>query len=111
MFLGVDVGIWLNRNYSLPISADVFRRRRMTCGWCRPLKQLRRPLESIQYVSIRYTEPLAVAGIESSVGSRRYLWQRPGRVGGRPVQEEGIGQRGRWRHLEVGIFGRVTRFG
>jgi transposase InsO family protein len=30
---------------------------------------LRRPLESAQYVSIRYTERLAQAGIEPSVGS------------------------------------------
>jgi transposase InsO family protein len=30
---------------------------------------LRRPLESAQYVSIRYTERLAAAGIEPSVGS------------------------------------------
>ena len=30
---------------------------------------LRRPLESAQYVSIKYTERLAAAGIEPSVGS------------------------------------------
>jgi putative transposase len=30
---------------------------------------LRRPLESTQYLSIRYTERLAIAGIEPSVGS------------------------------------------
>ena len=30
---------------------------------------LRRPVESAQYVSIRYTERLAAAGIEPSVGS------------------------------------------
>ena len=30
---------------------------------------LRRPLESAEYVSIRYTERLAEAGIEPSVGS------------------------------------------
>jgi hypothetical protein len=30
---------------------------------------LRRPLESAQYVSIRYTERLAEAGVEPSVGS------------------------------------------
>src|SRR5215210_2812308 len=33
------------------------------------LKVLRRPLESTQYASIRYTERLAEAGIEPSVGS------------------------------------------
>ena len=31
---------------------------------------LRRPIESTQYLSIRYTERLAAAGIEASVGSR-----------------------------------------
>ena len=31
---------------------------------------LRRPVESTQYVSIRYTERLAEAGIEPSVGSK-----------------------------------------
>ena len=31
---------------------------------------LRRPVESAQYVSIRYTERLAEAGIEPSVGSK-----------------------------------------
>ncbi|CAJ0808954.1 IS3 family transposase IS401 [Ralstonia psammae] len=31
---------------------------------------LRRPVESAQYLSIRYTEQLAEAGIEPSVGSR-----------------------------------------
>jgi transposase InsO family protein len=34
-----------------------------------PVEVLRRPLESAQYVSIRYTERLAEAGIEPSVGS------------------------------------------
>ena len=33
------------------------------------VEMLRRPLESTQYVSIRYTERLAEAGIEPSVGS------------------------------------------
>jgi transposase InsO family protein len=33
------------------------------------LEVLRRPLESTQYLSIRYTERLAEAGIEPSVGS------------------------------------------
>ena len=33
------------------------------------VKVLRRPLESAQYVSIRYTERLAEAGVEPSVGS------------------------------------------
>ncbi|MFC5610345.1 hypothetical protein ACFPRE_26320 [Variovorax soli] len=34
------------------------------------MKVLRRPVESTQYVSIRYTERLAEAGIEPSVGSK-----------------------------------------
>uniref|UniRef100_UPI001FC8E6B0 integrase core domain-containing protein n=1 Tax=Burkholderia cenocepacia TaxID=95486 RepID=UPI001FC8E6B0 len=34
------------------------------------LKVLRRPVECAQYVSIRYSERLAEAGIEPSVGSR-----------------------------------------
>ena len=34
-----------------------------------PVEVLRRPIESTQYVSIRYTERLAQAGIEPSVGS------------------------------------------
>jgi hypothetical protein len=34
------------------------------------LKVLRRPVESAQYVSIRYSERLAEAGIEPSVGSK-----------------------------------------
>lgn len=33
-------------------------------------KMLQRPVESAQYVSIRYSERLAEAGIEPSVGSR-----------------------------------------
>ncbi|CAN7311036.1 hypothetical protein [Variovorax paradoxus] len=34
------------------------------------MKVLRRPVESAQYVSIRYTERLGEAGIEPSVGSK-----------------------------------------
>ena len=34
------------------------------------MKVLRRPVESAQYVSIRYSERLAEAGIEPSVGSK-----------------------------------------
>src|SRR5712671_1311720 len=44
--------------------------RRLTTCFCLPTKTvLRRPLESAQYVSIKYTERLAEAGIEPSVGS------------------------------------------
>ncbi|MDA0704957.1 MAG: integrase core domain-containing protein, partial [Proteobacteria bacterium] len=43
---------------------------RLTSGFRRSTKTvLRRPLESAQYVSIKYTERLAEAGIEPSVGS------------------------------------------
>ena len=34
-----------------------------------PSRSLRRPVESAQYVSIKYTERLADAGVEPSVGS------------------------------------------
>ena len=44
--------------------------RRLTGFSYQPTKiVLRRPLESAQYVSIRYTERLAEAGVEPSVGS------------------------------------------
>ena len=37
--------------------------------YCSKTTVLRRPLESKQYLSIRYTERLAEAGVDSSVGS------------------------------------------
>src|SRR5438874_10424768 len=44
--------------------------RRLTSFSYQPTKTaLRRPLESAQYLSIKYTERLAEAGIEPSVGS------------------------------------------
>jgi putative transposase len=47
---------------------DVFARR--IVGWnASNLEMLRRPIESAQYVSIRYSERLKEAGIEPSVGS------------------------------------------
>ena len=60
---------------------------------------LRRPIESTQYVSIRYTERLAEAGIEPSVGS----------VGDNALAEsinglykaEVIHRRGPWRTIEA----------
>ena len=40
-------------------------------GWLRAINPvLRRPVESAQYVSIRYSERLAEAGVEPSVGSK-----------------------------------------
>jgi hypothetical protein len=47
---------------------------------------LRRPVESTQYLSIRYTERLAEAGIEPSVGSTGRAHPAPQARGGpRPV--------------------------
>jgi hypothetical protein len=57
---------------------------------------LRRPVESAQYVSIKYTERLAEAGIEPSVGSvgdgydnpvlslSKRPWPRPSTASTRP---------------------------
>ena len=63
---------------------------------------LRRSLDSTQYLSIRYTERLAEAGIESSVG-------RVGNSYDNALAETIIGlyktgvirRRGPWRHLEA----------
>ena len=41
----------------------------------------------VQYLSIRYTERLAEAGIEPSVGSRRFLRQRARGIRHRPLQD------------------------
>ena len=55
----------------------------------------------VQYLSIRYTERLAEAGIEPSVGSRGLLRQCPGPVGDRCLfKTEVIRTRGPWRSLE-----------
>ena len=66
---------------------------------------LRRPLESAQYVSIKYTERLAEAGIEPSVGS-------VGDSYGNALAESVIGlfktevihRTGPWRSLETVEF-------
>jgi uroporphyrinogen decarboxylase len=56
------------RHPSVPVIA--FPQRRLTSSFSQPTQTvLRRPLESAQYVSIKYTERLAEAGIEPSVGS------------------------------------------
>jgi putative transposase len=62
---------------------------------------LRRPVESGQYLSIRYTERLAEAGIEPSVGSRgdSYDSALAESVIGL-FKTEVIRQRGPWRTLE-----------
>jgi hypothetical protein len=53
------------------------------------VKVLRRPLESAQYVSIKYTERLAEAGIEPSVGSVGDSYDCSGRDRQRSVQGRG----------------------
>ena len=50
---------------------------------------LRRPLEPGQYLSMRYTERLAEASIEPSVGSRGDSYDCPGRVRHRSLQDRG----------------------
>jgi putative transposase len=62
---------------------------------------LRRPVESKQYVSIRYTERLAQAGIEPSVGS---VGESYGNALAESInglyKAEVIRRRGPWRGLE-----------
>jgi len=66
---------------------------------------LRRPLESTQYVSIRYTERLAAAGIEPSVGSvgDRYDNALAETINGL-YKAEVIHRRGPWRSFEAVEF-------
>jgi transposase InsO family protein len=66
---------------------------------------LRRPLESAQYVSIRYTERLAEAGIEPSVGSvgDSYDNALAESINGL-YKTEVIRRRGPWRSLEAVEF-------
>lgn len=62
---------------------------------------LRRPLESTQYLSIRYTERLADAGIVPSVGSRGESYDNAlaeSVIG--LFKTEVIGPRGPWRSVE-----------
>ena len=65
------------------------------------IEMLRRPLESTQYVSIRYTERLAEAGIKSSVGSvgDSYDNALAETIIGL-FKTEVIRCRGPWRHVE-----------
>ena len=63
---------------------------------------LRRPLEPSQYVSIRYTERLADAGIEPSVGSRGDSYDNAlaeSVIG--LYKTEVINRRGPWRTVEA----------
>ena len=66
---------------------------------------LRRPFESAQYVSIRYTERLAEAGIEPSVGSvgDSYDNALAETINGL-YKTEVIRRRGSWRSLETVEF-------
>ena len=63
---------------------------------------LRRPVESAQYVSIRYTERLAEAGIEPSVGSvgDSYDNALAETINGL-YNAEVIHRRGPWRNFEA----------
>jgi transposase InsO family protein len=66
---------------------------------------LRRPLESAQYVSIRYTERLAEAGVEPSVGSVGDAYDNAlaETINGL-YKAEVIHRRGPWRSFEAVEF-------
>ncbi len=66
---------------------------------------MRRPLEITQYLSIRYTERLAQAGLELSVGSRGDSYDNAlaeSVIG--LYKTEVIRRRGPWRDLEIVEF-------
>ena len=70
-----------------------------------PKVALRRPLEPGQYLSIRYTERLAEAGIEPSVGRVGYSYDNALAESIIDLYKtEVIRQRGPWRHLEAVEF-------
>jgi len=70
-----------------------------------PHEALRRPLESTQYVSIKYTERLAKAGVEPSVGSvgDSYDNALAETINGL-YKAEVIHRRGPWRSFEAVEF-------
>jgi transposase InsO family protein len=70
-----------------------------------PHEALRRPLESAQYVSIKYTERLAQAGVEPSVGSvgDSYDNALAETINGL-YKAEVIHRRGPWRSFEAVEF-------
>jgi putative transposase len=70
-----------------------------------PHEALRRPLESAQYVSIKYTERLAEAGVEPSVGSvgDSYDNALAETINGL-YKAEVIHRRGPWRSFEAVEF-------
>ena len=61
---------------------------------------LRRPLESTQYLSIRYTERLAEAGIEPSVGSIGDSYDAPAKSVVGLFKTEVIRREGPWKGLD-----------
>src|ERR1700750_2607601 len=67
-----------------------------------PFKALQRPFESSQYVSIRYTERLADAGIDPSVGSVGDSYDNAlAETVNALFKTEAIRRRGPWRSLEA----------
>ena len=71
---------------------------------CRPVKLnvLRRPVEPAQYVSIKYTERLAEAGIEPSVGSVGDSYDKALAETIKGLYKaEAIHRRGPWRSFEA----------
>jgi putative transposase len=70
---------------------------------------LRRPVEPEQYLSIRYTERLAAAGVEPSVGSVGDSYDNAlaeSVIG--LYKTEVIGPQGPWRHAEQVEFATLT---
>jgi len=65
---------------------------------------LRQPLESAQYVSIHYTERLAEAGIEPSVGSVGDSYNALAETINGLYKAEVIHRRGSWRSFEAVEF-------
>ena len=79
--------------------------RHLTNFYDRPTSPLRRPLDSAQYVSIKYTERLAEAGVEPSVGSvgDSYDNALAETINGL-YKAELIHRRARWRSFEAVEF-------
>ena len=81
---------------------QAFAHRRSFRRPCRRPRLLRRPFESAQYVSIKYTERLAEAGLEPSVGSvgDSYDNALAETINGL-YKAEVIHRRGPWRSVEA----------
>ena len=62
---------------------------------------MRRPVKSAQYVSIKYTERLAEAGIEPSVGSVGDSYDALAETINGLYKAEVIHRRGPWRNFEA----------